>query len=76
MKKLFNIDLDIIKKIGDGFHILPKRWAVERTFAWLDVNRRNSKYYERLHETAVAFIEISFIKLLLNRTENYENLQF
>lgn len=35
-----------------GFQVLPRRWVVERTFAWLGLSRRFSKDYERLPETA------------------------
>ena len=38
------------------FKILPKRWIVERTFSWIDTNRRNSKNYERLNNTSVSII--------------------
>jgi putative transposase len=39
-----------------GFVVLPGRWVVERTIAWIDHNRRMSKDYERLPESAEAFI--------------------
>ena len=35
--------MDIIKRNQKGFEVLPKRWIVERTFAWLGINRRMSK---------------------------------
>jgi putative transposase len=38
-----------------GFQVLPRRWVVERTFSWIDQNRRMSKDYERLTETSEAF---------------------
>ena len=47
--------------------ILPKRWIVERTFAWIDTNRRNSKNYERLNNTSVAMVHLSAIRIMLNR---------
>ena len=50
LKMKFKIDLEIIKRDElHTFKILPKRWIVERTFAWIDTNRRNSKNYERLN---------------------------
>ena len=45
----FKIKLEIIKRGElDTFKILPKRWIVERTFAWIDTNRRNSKIMKEL----------------------------
>ena len=64
----FNIELEIIKKTEvHTFKILPKRWIVERTFAWIDTNRRNSKNYERLNQTSVAMVHLSAIRIMLNR---------
>lgn len=50
-----------------GFKVLSRRWVVERTFAWLDWNRRLSKHYEVLPECAQAFVHIAMIRLTLNR---------
>jgi putative transposase len=50
-----------------GFVVLPKRWIVERTFAWLARCRRHSKDYERNTETSVAMIHISMIALTSRR---------
>ena len=49
------------------FKVLPKRWIVERTFAWIDTNRRNSKNYERRNDTAVAMVHLSAIRIMVNR---------
>jgi putative transposase len=46
---------------------LPKRWIVERTLAWLGQNRRMSKDYERLPETAEAFIYVAMSRLMVRR---------
>jgi len=47
-----NKNFEIIKRDElYTFLILPKRWIVERTFAWIDTNRRNSKNYERLNKS-------------------------
>jgi putative transposase len=50
--------LDIVRRTKHqaGFELLPKRWLVERTFAWLVRNRRLSRDYERLPQTSEAFI--------------------
>jgi len=50
-----------------GFKRLPRRWVVERTFAWLDQNRRLSKDFERLCETSEAFIQLANLRLILRR---------
>ncbi|MEM1312503.1 MAG: IS5 family transposase [Patescibacteria group bacterium] len=55
------------KKFKSGFNIYPKRWVVERTFAWLGKNRRFSKIYEGSEETLEALIQVAFIRLCLNR---------
>lgn len=68
VKEHFKMDLEIVKR--DELHlfkVLPKRWIVERTFSWIDTNRRNSKFYERLDNTGVAMIQWSSIRIMLNR---------
>ncbi len=50
-----------------GFQVLPRRWVVERTFAWLSQVRRLSKDYERLPEMAVAMIYGAMSRLMLRR---------
>jgi putative transposase len=50
-----------------GFAVLPKRWVVERTLAWLNHNRRLNKDYERLPATSESFIYIAMIRLMLRR---------
>lgn len=68
IKTRFKIELEIIKRDElHTFKILPKRWIVERTFAWIDTNRRNSKNYERLNNTSVAMVHLSAIRIMLKR---------
>jgi putative transposase len=55
------------QKKCERFQVLPKRWVVERTFAWIDTNRRNAKSYERLCSTAEAITQLSAIRMMLNR---------
>jgi putative transposase len=50
-----------------GFKVLPRRWVVERTFSWLDQNRRMSKDYERPCATAEAFIYVAMTRLMVRR---------
>jgi putative transposase len=66
IKKQFRLELEIIKRDNqNSFKVLPKRWIVERTFAWFDTNRRNSKNYERLLETTEAIAHLSAIRIML-----------
>ena len=51
-----------------GFEVLlPRRWVVERTLAWLSQNRRMSKDYEKLCATGEAFVYAAMIRLLVRR---------
>jgi putative transposase len=50
-----------------GFRVLPRRWVVERTFAWLSQNRRMSKDYERLCATGEAFVYAAMTRLMVRR---------
>jgi putative transposase len=50
-----------------GFHVLPRRWVVERSIAWLGRSRRLSKDYERRPTTSEALIYLAGIRLLLTR---------
>ena len=61
--------LEIVKKLEGqvGFQVLPKRWIIERTFAWLTRNRRLARDYERLPETSEAFIYVAMIRLMTKR---------
>ncbi len=52
-----------------GFAVLPKRWIVERTFAWLGRSRRLSKDDEALPETGEAWVQVAMIHLMLKRLE-------
>ena len=50
-----------------GFLLLPKRWVVERTFAWLGRYRRLSKDYEYLPQTSETMIRVAMIHLMVRR---------
>jgi len=61
--------LEIVKRSDDlkGFHVLPRRWVVERTFGWLGRYRRLSKDYEQLTENSEAMVLISMMNLMSRR---------
>ena len=63
------VDLDISGRVGEqkGFQVVPWRWVVERTFAWLGRYRRHSKDYERLTESSEAMLQVSAIRLMLKK---------
>ncbi len=50
-----------------GFHVLKRRWVVERTFAWIGRNRRMSRDYERLIETAEMLLYAAMARVTLRR---------
>jgi transposase len=49
------------------FVVLPKRWIVERTFAWISRNRRLTRDFERYARTVAAFVRLAMIRLMLKR---------
>jgi putative transposase len=63
------ITVEIVSKpVGQtGFRVLPRRWVVERTFAWLGRYRRLSKDYEYYSATAEAWIQLACSPLMLRR---------
>jgi putative transposase len=64
-----HVRLDIVKRPAGikGFLLLPKRWVVERTFAWLGRYRRLSKDYEYVTQTSEAMIRVAMIHLMVRR---------
>jgi putative transposase len=63
--------LSIIRRTEKGFKVLPRRWVVERTFAWLGQFRRLSKDYEELTTTSEAMIQLAMIQLMVRRSEDF-----
>ena len=63
------VRLEIVKRPegAKGFLLLPKRWIVERTFAWLGRYRRLSKDYEYLPRTSETMIHVAMIHLMVRR---------
>jgi putative transposase len=69
VSQVFGWVLAIVKRSPEakGFEVLPKRWIVERTLAWLGRNRRLSKDYEERTESSEAMVQIAMIHLMLRR---------
>lgn len=72
VKNTCNWILEIVKRSDDvkGFKVLPRRWVVERTFAWFGNFRRLSKDYECLTETSETMIYTAMIHLMVRRLAN------
>ena len=62
-------ELEIVSRPpgSKGFILLPRRWVVERTFAWLGRYRRQSKDYERLTASSESMLRVSAIHIMLRR---------
>jgi putative transposase len=75
--ELAGYKLEIVKKPAakkEGvFQPVPKRWVVERTFAWQDTNRRLSKSFERLPSTEEAMVELAAIRTMLKHCSKTVN---
>src|SRR4051812_27275375 len=71
-KALPGLSVEIVKRsdTAKGFKVLPRRWVVERTFAWLNRCRRLAKDFENLTAMAVAFISLASIRLMLRKLSN------
>lgn len=54
-----------------GFQVLPKRWVIERTNAWISRNRRLARDYERLPASSEAFIYVAMIRIGLRRLSHF-----
>ena len=69
---LSRVGVEIVKRSdgAKGFVVLPKRWIVERTFAWLNRCRRLAKDWENLQRKALAFLRLASIRLMLRKLCN------
>ena len=69
---LLQLKTDIIKRSDQakGFVVLPRRWVVERTIAWLNRCRRLAKDWENLNRKALAFLRLASIRLMLRKLCN------
>ena len=63
---------EIVKRSDQakGFVVLPKRWIVERSIAWLNRCRRLTKDWENLNRNALAFLRLASIRLMLRKLCN------
>jgi transposase len=66
------VSVEIVKRsdTAKGFEVLPRRWVVERTLAWLNRCRRLAKDFENLNRNALAFIRLASIRLMLRKLCN------
>jgi transposase len=71
-KILARVNLEIVRRSDQAkrFVVLPKRWVVERTFAWLGRCRRLAKDWECLNRKALAFLKLASIRLMLRKLCN------
>jgi transposase len=69
---LRQVNLEIVKRsdAANGFVVLPKRWIVERTFAWFGRCRRLAKDWESRNHSALAFLKLASIRLMLRKLCN------
>ena len=67
-----NLSIEIVRRSdqANGFAVLPKRWIVERTLAWLNRCRRLAKDWENRNRKALAFLHLASIRLMLRKLCN------
>jgi transposase len=72
-KLLAQTQIEIVKRSDavKGFVVLPRRWVVERTFAWLNRCRRLAKDFENRTRNALAFLKLASIRLMLRKLCNH-----
>jgi transposase len=71
-KVLPHLNVEIVKRSdrARGFVVLPQRWIVERTIAWLNRCRRLAKDWENRNRKALAFLRLASIRLMLRKLCN------
>jgi transposase len=69
LEKIGRWTIEVVKRCdtATGFVVLPRRWVVERTFAWLNRNRRLAKDFEASLESALSWLFLASVKLLVRR---------
>jgi len=75
VRKELHIILEIVRKAEGqiGFQVLPKRWVIERTNAWISRQRRLARDYERTTASSESFIYAAIIRLGLRRLSRFSN---
>lgn len=73
LDKIGDWTIQIVKRTdkAEGFEVLPRRWVVERTFAWLNRCRRLAKDWEKSIQSAEAWILVSSIRMMTRRLARY-----
>ena len=71
-KLMPQLTIEIVRRsdTATGFEVLPRRWVVEPTLAWLNRCRRLAKDFENLSRNALAFIKLASIRLMLRKLSN------
>ncbi len=65
--------IEIIRRTDRGFVVQPKRWVIERTFAWVSANRRLARDFEAFAGTVQTLFTIAMIKLMSRRIARYRD---
>lgn len=71
-KAMTHLEVEIVKRsdVAAGFVVLPRRWVVERTFAWLNRCRRLAKDWENRTRNALALLKLASVRLMLRKLCN------
>lgn len=69
MAKIGRWTIQVVKRsdTAKGFEVIPHRWVVERSFAWLGRNRRLAKDFERSIESATAWLFMASVQMITRR---------
>lgn len=67
VKRTFSCELEVVSRKGKKFKVLPRRWVVERTFAWLSRYRRLVREYEKKPASSIAMIYVASIRIMLKK---------
>lgn len=74
VERAYGCRVEVVKRTDKDFKVQPKRWVVERTFAWLGRYHRMSKDYELLAEVSTAMIYAAMVHLMLKRLDSLQTL--